>query len=256
MKKSFSQQIDILIQESDILLEILDSRFPDKTRNEKLEKKILGKRKKLIVVLNKADLRTKEELEETKRQVSSQIKARIVFISAKDRDGINLLKREIAIAKGSNKTAVIGLLGYPNSGKSTLINALAGAGRARVRVSRKAGFTRGLQRIKVEEGIYLIDAPGIIPIDKKDEFDLFLVSARNPNQLKDVETIAIKMIQFLGKKKLSEKFGISESELEKLDEEETLEAIAIKKSWLATGGKGNVERAARELLEMFQRNEI
>ena len=250
MRKGFMKQLGDLIYESDIILEILDARFPDKTRNKQVEDKIVEKGKKLILVLNKTDLAGKEKIILEKKELIENEQLRVVFISAKEKNGIRLLKREIGIAGKGKKELIIGMLGYPNSGKSTLINALSGKGKGKVRTSKRAGFTRGLQRIKIAEGTYLIDAPGIIPYGETDEFELFLVGAKNANQLKDMETVALKLISEL-KEKFQEMFSTKEE-----DEETLLEIIAMKRRWVKSGDKADLQKAAREVLEMYQRNKI
>jgi ribosome biogenesis GTPase A len=150
---------------------------------------------------------------------------------------------------------VIGIIGYPNVGKSTLINSLAGKGRGRVATSRKAGLTRGIAKVKVTDGVYLIDSPGIIPMGDE-EFELFLVESKNPNQLKEVDTAAVKLIQMIGKEKVAKFYEIDPEVSEKLDEDEILEEIARKKNLLMKGGKGDPLKGARDLLERYQKHEL
>ena len=261
MKTGFMKHITELIRQSDLIIEVLDARHPEKTRNITLEKMVEEKGKKLLMIMNKADLIEKKEAEEKKASLSGKIGEKVIFVSALEKDGINMIRREITQAQkekwrtGKGNEFTIGIIGYPNVGKSTLINALAGKGRGRVATSKKAGLTRGITRIKITEGIYLIDSPGIIPF-KENEFDLFLVESKNPNQLKDVETVATKLIQQLGKEKIAKTYEIELEKIEGKDEEEILEEIAKKKNLLMKGGKGDQLKAARELLEKYQRHEI
>jgi ribosome biogenesis GTPase A len=180
---------------------------------------------------------------------------KVLFISALDKDGINMIRREMGAAMGNNKGVTVGIVGYPNVGKSTLINALAGRGRGRVATSRKAGLTRGITKVKITDDIYLLDSPGIIPF-KQDEFDLFLVDSKNPNQLKEPETAAVKLIQLLGKETVGKYYKIDDAIIEKVDEEELLEEIAKKRNILQKGGTGDVGQAARDVLERYQKHEL
>ena len=255
MRSGFMKHIVSLVNQSDLILEVLDARHPEETRNPVLENMIKTQKKKLLLVINKSDLMPKEEMEKKKEKISKESGVKTVFISALGRDGINMIRREISVTSKGTEKFTIGIIGYPNVGKSTLINALAGKGRGRVATSRKAGLTRGIARVKISDGLYLIDSPGIIPF-KEEEFTLFLVESKNPNQLKDVETNAVKLIQLMGKEKIAKFYKIEQKKIEEKDEEEMLEEIAYKKAFLMKGGKPDAGKAARDLLERYQKHEL
>ncbi len=257
MVKGFMQHISSLIRQSNLVIEIVDARYIDRTRNYGLEKAVLEQGKQLLIVMNKADLvDDKKILEARKEELAKEGRGKVLFVSALEKDGMNLIRREIGIgSQKRNEPITIGIIGYPNVGKSTLINSLAGKGRGRVPTSRKAGLTRGITRVKITDDIYLIDSPGIIPFGDE-EFDLFLVESKNANQLKEPETVAVKLIQTLGKEKIGKFYGISDEIISKKDEEELLEEIAKIKNMRTKGGGGDVGKAARDVLERYQRHEI
>ena len=58
-----------------------------------------------------------------------------------------------------------------------------------------------ITKVKITDNVYLLDSPGIIPF-KQEEFGLFLIDSKNPNQLKEPETASVKLIQFLGVEKV------------------------------------------------------
>ena len=250
MSQGFMKQINSLVYASDLMIEVLDARFPERTRNINIENRILEKEKALLIVLNKADLADKTELEKEKKRLIKETKARVVFVSSKEKNGGRVLKTEIAKVKGKRTELNNGLIGYTQAGKSTLINALSGKGKGKVKTSSKAGYTRGLQKIKISEGVYLIDAPGIIPYNVRDEFELFIVGAKNANQLKDIESAALRLITELAEK-IKKEFKVKSTE-----DMEILEEIALSKRFLASGGKADTQKAARFLLEKYDKNEL
>src|SRR3990170_7559787 len=139
---SYKVMVKDVIKKADILLEVVDARFPDETRNSEIERDIARSKKPFIIVLNKCDLVSKENIEKTKSRLE-QI-APTVFVSSKEKFGTTMLRHkilEIAGIKGRN--IIVGSLGYPNTGKSSVINGVAGKHKAST--SPVSGHTKGLQ---------------------------------------------------------------------------------------------------------------
>ena len=153
-----------IITEADIILEILDSRFIEKTRNLEIEKSVKELGKKIIYIFNKSDL---ADIDRIKRNIELSNLKPGLFFSSKERKGSGTLKKLIKIEahKIGKENVNIGVIGYPNSGKSSLINLLIG--RKIAGTSSEAGYTKGVQKAKISKGIYLIDTPGIIPPSEK-----------------------------------------------------------------------------------------
>jgi ribosome biogenesis GTPase A len=242
----FLKRVYRVIDTSDVVLEVLDARFASEMRNTHIEEKIIQKRKKLGIILNKSDLVTKSQL---KKKIEEIAKTHFVIATTtKERKTKAMLKKIIGtLSKGRKST--IGFIGYPNTGKSTLINILAG--RKCAKTSPSAGYTRGEQKIRVNQNITAIDTPGIIPLNELEEEKLILFGAKNPQQAKNIEMCAEYLLEYLRKndeKKMHELLELEESQNIKNKETETLlEEYAEKKGKMLKEKKPDTKNAAKIL---------
>ncbi|MCH8329387.1 MAG: 50S ribosome-binding GTPase [Nanoarchaeota archaeon] len=151
--------------------------------------------------------------------------------------------------KNKGKVAVIG---YPNTGKSTLINKLSSGGRART--SSESGFTHGKQLI-AGKGFMLMDTPGIVPFADRDEVRLGLVSGISPSKLEDPDVVATKLIHIFKKNNPSEFSGYYGVDMS-LDSYSILLEIGKKRHMLLKKGEIDERRAAISVLEDWHKGKI
>ncbi len=236
-----------VIDEADVIVEVVDARDPIGTRNRKLERLIQEAGKPLLIVMNKADLVPKEWAEEYKRK--SEIP--VVFISARERKGTGILRRELKkIARpilDEKEKVKVALIGYPNVGKSTIINTLKG--KRAVGTAPIPGYTKGKQLIRLSRKLWLLDSPGVVPID---DFDELVIKGGFPaDKIEEPVKPALKLISRIletRREAITEKFGIEEFE----SEEEILRRIGEKRGLIKAGGEVDLEETARWLLREWQ----
>lgn len=244
LMRVFWEIVRDVIDKSDILLEILDSRFIDETRNPEIEDKVKASGKTLIYVLNKCDLVDKESLEKKHKTITPS-----VFVSSIKRYGITMLLHEIQkYCDKDKKKIIVGVLGYPNTGKSSVINALAG--RASAPVSPQSGFTKAMQLIKVTKIIFLLDTPGVYSYMEKDFNKHAMRASLDFSRVRDPETTALFLIEG-NKKAISKQYNVKEGSGDKM-----LEGIALRLNKLKKGGILDTDQAARALLKDWQRGKI
>lgn len=241
-----------IIQDSDIILEVLDARFIEETRNFEIEEQIKKQDKKLIYVINKSDL-----LLNKKRKINL---VPSILVSCKERGDIKKLRDLIKIfskkiKKPFGEKIIVGIIGYPNTGKSSLINLLIGKSSAGV--GSEAGFTRGIQKLRLDENILLLDSPGVIPekqyshIEKEKISKQTIAGGRSYSQVKEPEIVVAKLIQVYPN--VLEKFYNIQA---KGDSEILIEELGRKKGFLKKGGLVDIDRTARFILRDWQIGEI
>ena len=240
---NFWKIVDRVIDEADIILMVIDARMIEKTRNIEIERKVKASGKVLITVINKADLVDIEELKKYKKELNP-----CVFVSARKFYGITIL-RHLILEKSRGEAVIVGVVGYPNTGKSSLINSLKGKSSAGV--SPVSGYTKGKQNIKVDSKILVIDTPGVLAEDdEKESAELFLTASKT--NVDDPELVAFKLI----KKFKLEIMTFYDLQGHFSDEEELLEALAIKLNRKKSGGVPDTETTAKILLQDWQKGRI
>jgi ribosome biogenesis GTPase A len=224
---------------------VLDARMINGTRNAEIEKKIQHLGKPLIYVLNKSDLVDEHTIMQYKRAIPNS-----VFLSAKLHQGTNKLREKImmAAARIKKEHVKVGVLGYPNVGKSSVINALKG--RAAAKTSSISGHTKSLQKVRTGK-IMLLDTPGVIPYKENDNLKHNMIGTIDYSKEKDPDVVVMQLMhEFPG---IIEKFyDIKNSK----DKESSLEAIAKKKSMLRKGSELDTRRAATMILKDWQAGKI
>lgn len=145
------------------------------------------------------------------------------------------------------------VVGIPNVGKSTFINKVARKKSAKA--GDRPGVTRGKQWITVDQGLELLDTPGILwPKFEDETIGLHLAfTGAVRDAIMDVETLACHLIQLLAQRKpesLAARFKLVPEE--GMDGWALLEAGARKRGFLISGGEVDLERMAHILLDEFR----
>lgn len=242
-KQHYWGMVDDVINQSDVVLEVLDARLIDETRNNEIEERIEMADKKLIHVVNKIDLIDKDTIKERLKELSNP-----VFVSSKERLGTTILRHKI-LEIGGKDIIVVGVVGYPNTGKSSVINALAGSNKARA--SPTSGFTRGIQKVKAGHRIILLDTPGVIPIDDQDVVRHALIGSKNAQSIKEPDLVAMDLIKAL-KGRVEKHYGVKPND----DPELALENIAKKMNRLKKGGIPDIDNISKTIIMDWQRGRI
>jgi len=195
-RKAYIKILDQVIENSDVILEVLDSRDPLSCRSKELENTILSKRgdKKIILVLNKIDLIPVQNAIDwqkylsrefgcvlfkanTQNQSSNLSQSTLFDKNLKEKKDyieevlksnkaiggeelLNMLKNYSRTDSGNKSSIVVGVVGIPNVGKSSIINSLTRG--KNVGVSNTPGFTKGLQEVILDNNLRLLDCPGVV----------------------------------------------------------------------------------------------
>jgi len=258
-RPKYPELADKIVQMSDIILEVLDARFIQETRNVESEEQITKLGKKIIYVFNKSDLVDVKRMK-SKEVISLTPK---VFVSCITKKGGKELRNKIKITSYRIETPVdvrmkkitVGIIGYPNTGKSSLINLLVGKPAAGV--GADAGFTHGIQKVSLTTNIVLLDSPGVI--SKKDYSPSnpiaiskhAKVGARSYSQIKNPEIVVSEIMKEFPL--VFDKFYNIDSEK---DSEILLEKLGRKKGILKKGNEVDEDRTARLILKDWQEGKI
>lgn len=241
----------------DVIIELRDARIPFSSSNPDINRF----NKPRLVLLSKSDLadggKTKKWIEYFE---NSGIPARAINARNKQSEvvaAINEICREKAKyfkQKGVARNMRALVAGIPNSGKSTLINSLCGAQKAKT--GDKPGVTRGKQWIKAGN-IDLLDSPGLLwPKLENQKSAMFLAFTGALNdEILDKDDIAYNLIKVLGEQypeKLKERYGIDVSG----DALTDLDAVCKKRGFLIKGGEYDYARCAKMLLDEFRSGKI
>ncbi|MBQ9104088.1 MAG: ribosome biogenesis GTPase YlqF [Clostridia bacterium] len=246
----------------DGVLMVLDARAPRASMNKKLDN--LFKNKKILYVINKCDLVAEKDisavLADFKREGLNAI-----AISAMNKRTVDLLYDKIFallkdkllrnIEKGVFKPIRIMVAGIPNTGKSTIINALSGG--KKTTTGNKAGVTKGKQWVRLRE-LELLDTPGTMPpaFDNQEYArHLAYIGSMNDANL-DFGDLAYELIKELKEKYpnlLKEKYGIEDLEVETL---ELFNAICVRRGFLLKGGDYDYDRCATAIIDDLRKGRI
>ena len=249
MFKSF-RQIKEKLKLMDIVMILLDARLPISSMNPEVLKMV--KHKPILLLFNKMDLADSNMLKEhmdyyerlgfhvLKIDAQSQINTNKIYDKASEvlKDKINKNKEKGLLTRPIRTM----ILGIPNVGKSTLINALSGT--KSTRTGNTPGVTKAQQWIKLGDNFELLDTPGVLwPKfeDKKVGYHLAVTGAIRDNiiPIDDVCQYALNFLKTIYPKRLLDRYGIP---LEVNDFVEMLDIIGKKRGALLKGAQIDYDR--------------
>ena len=243
----------------DLVIELVDARVPMSSRNPDIDE--LGKNKARLILLNKSDL-AEEKRNDAWVEYFKAKGFSVVKVNSKKGGGIKSIHGVIQEAckekiERDRKRGILNrpvramVVGIPNVGKSTFINALAG--KACAKTGNKPGVTKGKQWIRLNKNVELLDTPGILWPKFEDQTVglrlAFIGSIKD--EILNTEELATEMIQFMKKNYvgvLAEKYAIIEND----DPYQCLADIAKSRHCLLRGNELDTAKAATLLIDDFR----
>lgn len=248
----------------DLVAELLDARIPQSSANPMISELTAGKPR--VVILNKADL---ADPEATKRWMayyrakglqaipldSTKPQSKKVLIRAIHETAQPVIQKWLRRGL-RNRPVRLMILGIPNVGKSTLINRLAGT--KATRTANTPGHTRGKQWVRLQDGMDLLDTPGVLWPKFEDQTAAMRLAATGAiaGDVFDPDEIVPALMTTLAEvtpKTLKEKYGIEDVHA---DPQLLIEAAGKRRGCLLPGGHVDYGRAQQAILFDFRNGRL
>ncbi|KAI4735463.1 hypothetical protein E4T50_14023 [Aureobasidium sp. EXF-12298] len=284
-RRAFDKVFKNVIEQADVVLYVLDARDPNGTRSKEVERQIMaaeaGHNKRLILVLNKIDLIPAQVLKDwlihlrrsfptlPLRAANSAANARTFDHKALTVKGTSetLFRALKTYAHSSQlkRAITVGVIGYPNVGKSSVINALTSqlGKKGNCPTGAEAGVTTSLREVKIDSKLKLLDSPGIVfPSSAEgqkanrteEQARLILLNAVPPKEIDDpvpAVTLLLKRLSASpdGFQKMLDVYGLPALMVANGDlTTNFLVQVARKRGRLGKGGVPNIHAAAQTVV--------
>ena len=277
-RKAYIKILDQVIDNSDVILEVLDARDPLSCRSKELENNILSKRgdKKIILVLNKIDLIPVQNALDWQKYLSKEFGCVLFKANTQSQNSnlsqstlfdknlkeqkdyiedvlkgnkaiggeelLNMLKNYSRTDSGAKSSIVVGVVGIPNVGKSSIINSLTRG--KNVGVSNTPGFTKGLQEVILDNNLRLLDCPGVVMSNDENSI---LHNVIRTEEIKEPIDVVSKIFKKMSQDYLFKTYELDISVLKgsELTIEKILYLIGEKLKKYKKGGIVDLDKAAR-----------
>lgn len=248
----------------DLVAELLDARIPASSANPMIAELTRGKPR--IVILNKSDLADPVETEKWVAYYKSKGIRAIPLDSTNQKSKKVLIRTIMETAQPviqkwarrglKSRSVRLMILGIPNVGKSTLINRLAGT--KATRTANTPGHTRGKQWVRLQDGLDLLDTPGVLWPKFEDQRAAMRLAATGAiaGDVFDPDEIVPILMTTLAKMKpdaLREKYNIEDVTA---DPQLLIEAAGRRRGCILPGGGVDFDRAQQAILHDFRNGKL
>ncbi|XP_028261960.1 guanine nucleotide-binding protein-like 3-like protein [Parambassis ranga] len=270
-RKAYYREFKKVVEASDVILEVLDARDPLGCRCPQVEQAVIqsGTNKKIVLVLNKIDLVSKDIVEKWIKYLRNEFPT-VAFKASTQQQTKNLKRSNVPVIQAPAellsssacigaeclmkllgnycrnldiKTAItVGVVGFPNVGKSSLINSLK---RARAcNVGATPGVTKCLQEVHLDKHIKLLDCPGIVMATSTTDAAMILRNCVKIEQLVDPLPPVEAILRRCNKTQIMEHYGVPDFHTPL----EFLALLARRQGKLRKGGLPDSDKAAKSVL--------
>ncbi|WJX73417.1 Nuclear/nucleolar GTPase 2 [Trifolium repens] len=242
-----------VIDSSDVVVQVIDARDPQGTRCYHLEKHLKEncKHKHMVLLLNKCDLIPAWATKGWLRVLSKEYPTLAFHASINKSFGKGSLLsvlRQFARLKSDKQAISVGFVGYPNVGKSSVINTLRTKNVCKV--APIPGETKVWQYITLTKRIFLIDCPGVVYHNNDSETDVVLKGVVRVTNLKDAADHIGEVLKRVKKEHLTRAYKIKDW----VDENDFLLQLCKSSGKLLKGGEPDLMTAAKMILHDWQRD--
>ena len=254
-KRQMQEDIKLI----DLIIELVDARVPLSSRNPDIDE--LGKNKSRLILLNKSDLADERQNEAWKTYFQAK-GFYVVKVDSRNGSGMKAINNVIQEAckekmERDRKRGILNrpvramVVGIPNVGKSTFINALAG--KACAKTGNKPGVTKGKQWIRLNKNVELLDTPGILWPKFEDQMvglRLALIGAIK-DEILNIDELSLELIKVLTRDYagiLTDRYGVDETQTPV----KILEQIAENRKCISRGNELDYSKAAALLIDEFR----
>lgn len=265
-RRRFYSELRKVLFAADIVIEVLDARDPGSCRCIDLENEVTRAGKRIILLLNKIDLVPKHAVEAWVKHLKRSFPT-IPFKCARGgarpthamtkastapegllqsshgvigADELMQLLKNYARSAIGKMAVTVGIVGYPNTGKSSVINSMKRM--PSVEVGGKAGMTKIMQEVKLDSKVTLLDCPGIVFAGASNDPGVILRNVVRPERVKNPEQVVDALVEKVPRDKLLEFYGM---EKDFSHAHELLVYIAQTRGKLLRGSGLDIPSAAR-----------